>query len=443
MNENLWINRLIDAKPLTNQLAVREAKKGIQDYLASSFFAVRNPNVLALNNEQAVIYGQTEKGKRIGPATSHQALVYGFAAHYEDLDDTQSNLRGHPSAVILSALLAIAKPSDSGAKLLEAYIAGIEIAGRLGQVFNPTIYNLGWHSTGFIGVFGATAALIKFLNLDVDMANQAFSLAASQASGYRFQFGSDAKPLQAGIAAMHAIDAVDWALKGITGSDNYLFGTNGLVHMFEVDEAQLQNILATDWAETLEIVSPGLWFKAYPFCSAAFRLADAAINIYQEQPIHLSEIESIDISFNPGRDAALIYTNPKNGLQGKFSGEYVTLLGLTKGKFDPEDFTDDRLDDEVLETIEKVNRVYYSETEKGLSSQIYVKLKDKTTFQAEIFDPYGSPQNPLSEADNKQKLAMGFGNENQARIISQSIEQLEQNNLIEFLQAINRKQNGG
>lgn len=52
MNENLWIKQLIDADPTIDELAVREAKKGIQDYLASSFFANKEPIPVQLNNQQ-------------------------------------------------------------------------------------------------------------------------------------------------------------------------------------------------------------------------------------------------------------------------------------------------------------------------------------------------------------------------------------------------------
>lgn len=52
MNENLgikWIKQLIEADPTTNEDAVREAKKGIQDYLAASFFANREAIPKQLN----------------------------------------------------------------------------------------------------------------------------------------------------------------------------------------------------------------------------------------------------------------------------------------------------------------------------------------------------------------------------------------------------------
>lgn len=190
MNENLgikWIKQLIEADPTTNEDAVREAKKGIQDYLAASFFANREAIPKQINNGQPSTYctsnSPIDKKQRIIFASRHRALVNGFRGHYLDIDDTQPSMRGHASAVILSALFAVAHPNDDGQDVISAYIAGVEIGGRLGNLFNPDLYQKGWHATEFIGGFAATAALIKYLNLNESEATNAFSLVASQASG--------------------------------------------------------------------------------------------------------------------------------------------------------------------------------------------------------------------------------------------------------------------
>lgn len=437
MTDNPWIKTLIDSKPLTNERAVIEAKKGIQDYLASSFFADNISEVQQLNDGHPVHYGRIKNTERISYSAAHQALVLAFKAHYVDLDDTHSNIRGHGSAVVLSALLAVADADDEGSKFIEAYISGIEIGGRLGQIFNPRIYDLGWHSTSFIGSFAAVASLVKYLDMDEVAANNAFSLVASQASGFRFQFGSDAKPLQAGIAAKTAIEAVKWTIAGVEASSQYLVGDLGLLHIFDLDSEKATEILNRPWSASLEIVNPGLWFKAYPFCSAAFRLADAAKNIYEKQVISFEDIDRVDISFNPGRDAALIYRRPESGFEGKFSAEYVTYIGLTKGKFSQADFEDKPLSDDISSTMTKFHRIYEEKSSKGLSSKICIHFKDGNSIEEEIFNPLGSPENPLSEIDQLVKLQRSLNNSDLATTIQQMIRELDSTRLKLFLQAIN------
>lgn len=437
MTENLWIKRLIDSNTLTNQLAVSEAKKGIQDYLASSFFAINAEKIIKLNHSKAVIFGQNEEAQRLTIAASENALVYGFQAHYLDLDDTHEQLRGHPSAVILSTLFAIAKPNDQGSAFIEAYIAGVEIATRLGRLFNPDIYNKGWHSTGFIGTFGAAAAIIKYLSLDEKEANNIFSLVASQASGYRFQFGSDGKPLQAGLAAKHAVEAAYWSARGIEGSNQYFFGKNSLFQMFDIDEQRAKNILEEPWDGDLSIHQPGLWFKAYPFCSAAFRLADGAKSIYGTTNFSLDDIDHVIVTFNPGRDAALVYKQPETGLQGKFSAEYITLLGLEKGTYQQDDFEDRPLSNQQKASLTKVKRQIVPIEKERLSSKVIVKLTNGQSYEQEIFDPLGSPGNPLSEEDHIEKLVASLDDQKLAKMIHQDIQNLDSNRLNSFFKNIN------
>src|SRR5690606_32510634 len=58
------------------------------------------------------------------------ALINGVAAHLLDFDDVA--LRGHPGAVMVPALLALAGDVDAqGAQLLNSYIAGYEVWANL------------------------------------------------------------------------------------------------------------------------------------------------------------------------------------------------------------------------------------------------------------------------------------------------------------------------
>src|SRR5262249_38201168 len=100
------------------------------------------------------------------PALS-AALVNGAAAHALDYDDVNMAMPGHPSVAILPALLALAEwRRSSGREVATAFVAGYETACRIGAALRPGHYNLGFHSTGTIGSFGAAAALARPLGLD-------------------------------------------------------------------------------------------------------------------------------------------------------------------------------------------------------------------------------------------------------------------------------------
>ena len=96
------------------------------------------------------------------------ALVNGAASHALDFDDVNLSMTGHPSVVLLSALLALAEErGSSGRDVMTAFVAGYELQCRLGLLLAPGHYNvLGFHATGTLGSFGAAAACAHLLQLD-------------------------------------------------------------------------------------------------------------------------------------------------------------------------------------------------------------------------------------------------------------------------------------
>src|ERR1700751_6091382 len=100
------------------------------------------------------------------PALS-AALVNGAAGHALDYDDVNMAMPGHPSVAILPGLLALAElRRSSGREVITAFVAGYETACRIGAALQPGHYNLGFHSTGTVGAFGAAAACARLLGLD-------------------------------------------------------------------------------------------------------------------------------------------------------------------------------------------------------------------------------------------------------------------------------------
>ncbi|MFP9048778.1 hypothetical protein ACLI1V_17635, partial [Enterococcus faecalis] len=79
------------------------------------------------------------------------------------------------------------------------------------------------------------------------------------------------------------------------------------------DVEKAQHTLLNDWGAPWRIVQPGLWFKIYPFCSAAHHAADAVRQLISEETISAANTERIEVIFPPGGDAALTERSPKAG----------------------------------------------------------------------------------------------------------------------------------
>jgi 2-methylcitrate dehydratase PrpD len=99
-------------------------------------------------------------GRTVSPEMA--ALVNGTFGHALDFDDVLSMMPAHPSAVILPALIADMRAGKlSGRALIEAYIVGVEVGGKIGLAITVGHYHRGFHGTGTLAIFSALAALAK------------------------------------------------------------------------------------------------------------------------------------------------------------------------------------------------------------------------------------------------------------------------------------------
>ena len=134
------------------------------------------------------------------------ALEIGFAAHFDDFDDTHLETVIHPGAATLGALYPLAVLEATPAPLaLRAFALGVESQLRVGLAMSPSHYDLGWHITGTCGVIGAAVAAGIVSGFDPDTLASAIGLAANFAIGQREGFGTPVKPYHAGRAAMNGL----------------------------------------------------------------------------------------------------------------------------------------------------------------------------------------------------------------------------------------------
>jgi 2-methylcitrate dehydratase PrpD len=369
------------------------------------------------------------------------ALVNGFMGHALDYDDVHSDVRGHPSSVILPTLFALSSGHEiSGKRFLDAYIIGVEVMARLGQAIGTTSYLQGWHNTSLLGGVAATFAGGYLLAFSAaDMMN-AVGIASSQAAGLRAQFGTEMKPLHAGLAAQQAVQSIELTAQDFRGTDAALNSKIGFLHVYggkEADEA-VRSALTEDWGKYWRIAEPGLWFKRNPFCSAAAHGADAVLEL---AGLHLtvSEIEKIDIVFPPGGDAALIHTRPKTGEQGRFSIEYVVALALLGKPLTLGNFGATAVSLEAEKLMGKMSRSYDAEHKpdaqaipKGRFTIVRLTLADGSVHSREVCVPKGSPQAPLTDAELESKWRESAPNQDKAERIMQATRGLENGNMSEL-----------
>lgn len=269
------------------------------------------------------------------------ALVNGTMGHALDYDDVSSPMRGHPSVVLLPALVALAEAEDSGGhEVVEAFVAGFEVIVRMCRAIVSDQYAKGWHVTSSIGTIGATAACARLLRLDRRQTVHALGVAVSQISGTRENFGTACKPLQAGLANQVAVRSALLARNGYDASVHAIDGQQGYTRLY-ADHQSLEEQLALLGTQPLEIDASGIEIKKYPLCYATHRAIDGVLDLLAEQPIAFDDIEAVDVDINYRALVPLIHNQPQTGLEGKFSMQYAVAAAFRDGHVRLHSFEDE------------------------------------------------------------------------------------------------------
>ena len=254
------------------------------------------------------------------------ALVNGAASHALDFDDVNIAMTGHPSVVLLSALLPLAEErGSSGRDVLTAFVAGYELQCRLGRLLEPGHYNLlGFHATGTLGSFGAAAACAHLLGLDAEKYATALGIAGTQAAGLKSMFGTMCKPLHAGKAAYHGVLAARLAQRGFTSRGDVLECPQGFARTHSPD---------FNPADALAEPHGGFHirnnlFKYHAACYMTHAPIEAARKLREQHGLTPDSIARIRLSLDETCDRICNIPTPRTGLEAKFSLRLTTAMAL-------------------------------------------------------------------------------------------------------------------
>ena len=299
-------------------------------------------------------------GTKLGATPEVATLVNGTFGHALDFDDVLSMMPAHPSAVILPAVCAEARTRPlTGRALIEAQVIGIEVGGKIGLGITVGHYHRGFHGTGTLGIFCATAALAKRYGLDVATTCCAFGIAASMASGLRRNFGTMTKPLHTGWAARSALAAVQLAASGFSAGDDVLEAKSGFFAAYGVPESD-PGVTARGLGKPWVIVDPGIALKKYACCYASHRGMDGVLALRRRHDFTADEIVKLECRMPPGGMQVLTYPDPATGLEGKFSLQYSLAAGALDGQYTLWSFTDEAVKRPAIRSL--LERVVARET---------------------------------------------------------------------------------
>jgi 2-methylcitrate dehydratase PrpD len=338
----------------------------------------------------------------------HAALIHATAGHALDYDDVQLETVSHPSVPIVPALLAVSDTRPGlTPRMAQAFAVGVAVNIALGRVLGFSHYDKGWHATSTLGPLATAAALAHLLSFDETKTRHALALAAAQAGGMQRNFGTMAKPLQAGLASAAGVRAALLAEAGLTG-DSDIFGPRGFLDLYAGAEAG-------DDPETapVEINLNSLSRKLYPCCYMNHRLIAAGFEARAQLPGNAVPRDAeIKVIAPFGNTLALRVHDPRDGLGAKFCGPYNIAAALLQGRVTLTDFEDEAVSRPELRAL--MNQISLSEDSRVDDAVIVgfdhgtvrlsVEANGSQIAFAEI-DPYpGSPRRPATADEMNAKI---------------------------------------
>jgi 2-methylcitrate dehydratase PrpD len=368
---------------------------------------------------RASLFGASERV----PA-AQAALVNGTLAHTLDFDDTHLPSVLHPSASVVPAALAVAEETGaSGAALMAAVAAGIEICNRLGmasylpEIRNSVFFEKGQHATSICGTLGAAASAALLYGLDEDGIADAIGIAASMGSGIleANRTGGTVKRIHCGWAAHSGIMAAALARAGITGPPTVLEGRFGFFRAWldgSYDAQALLGGLGERW-ETLRTV-----YKPYPSNHFTHPAIDCALAL-RAGGLDPDDIAAIEL----GMPAPTLRTvaeppaekaRPLTPYHAKFSGPFTVATALLGGGglgVHLADFTGETLADERRLALAAKVECFADERASEIfpnafAAVVRVRTKGGAVLEHRVDSSRGGPGNPLSREELLTKFRL-------------------------------------
>lgn len=340
------------------------------------------------------------------------ALVNGVLAHSLDFDDTHAAGTLHPGAPVIPAALAAGEMTGaSGADVLAGIVAGYEVTCRIALALPAgDHYQRGFHPSATCGVFGAAAAAARVFGLDAAGVASALGIALSQSAG-SLQFlanGAWTKRFQVGWAAMSGLVAATLAKEGFKGAAAAIEGRHGFLAAYAphpVPERAVQ-----DLGQVYELMATAV--KPYPSCRYGHAGIDAVLALRAEYGLKPEDVDRVTYGLS---HAGMLLVgapadkkaNPRNVVDGQFSGPFVLAAALHSGMVNWDSYK--LLDDPAIRALlPKVSCEHDPEIEAefpvNMSGKITIESRGKS-FNRKIVVPKGEPGNFLSADELREKFA--------------------------------------
>jgi 2-methylcitrate dehydratase PrpD len=336
------------------------------------------------------------------------AFLGGTAAHGIELDDGYRVGSAHCGCTVVPAALSVGYDrAISGAQLIEAVVAGYEVAICLARACAPDLRQRGFHPTSAVGPFGAAVAVAKLRGLSPQQIADALGIAASASAGL-FAFvngGADIKRLHAGHASREGIQAALLAELGVQGPPNVVEARDGFMQAFAFGRSDKARPIVLPPDAPFGITD--CYIKPYACCRHIQPAVEALFGLMNDEKIDAAEIKHVDVeTYRIAAEHA--HTGWDDYASAQLSFPYLMGLAARFRGIKVHHFNEEtRADPAFGEFAEKLTITAPAEID-----QLYPKLRparvtvttSRGTFVRQADEALGSRLVPLDDAGLEQKF---------------------------------------
>ena len=328
-------------------------------------------------------------------SSPNAALANGTMAHAIDYDDV--GLFGKPTGSVLPTVLALGEDlKASGQAVLEALILGIEIGSKLSLGTNTRA--MGFHPTAVFGTMGTAAAAAKLLGLDIEQTRMVLGLASSHAIGMSRNRGTMTKPYHQGKAAQSGVVSAMLVKEGFTAAPDLIEGRVGFYNAFGGDDGNDSKV-TDNLGNPYSIISPGIAVKKYPACYVTHRAIDAMLQLQDKHQISPDDVAEIECQAGSTVASILVYNEPVNYLQAKFSMQFCLATALVERKVGLLEVTNEKVNDPKIKQLMKRVRLNLGDEPSTQRDIVTVRLKDGKEYSLGVDRARGSAEIPLTDEE--------------------------------------------
>lgn len=311
----------------------------------------------------------------------------------------------HITPEVIPPAFAIAERDDvSGADLLVAIAAGLEVTTRIGLGLDyPVFRKKGWHGPGVIGPFGSAAAVGRLRGFDTDTMARAFGLAGSQSAGTFAAWGTPTVKWHQCRGALSGLMGALLAEQDFVANKEFLTTPDGGLYNTYA-EGGLPELATDDLGERWELQQIAM--RLWPSATALQEVLTALFNVVESNPVPFDEIESVrlGLSETPFKMHGGFSTYSAK-FEALLSAHYVAAVylrdrALTLAQFEPACYDDPTLRAFAADQV----TIAHDTTLKGGQCIAEVLTKSGETVSARCDFPLGAPENPVTVQQIEDKF---------------------------------------